>query len=321
MVDLYNKGAITEADYKALAASAFDVTGADNSVTFARGNENALTITVPSATKVGTYNPTAVITVSSVKTITVKAAVTVKSLADVAWTTVASPQKVDAGVDAAQATEIAVEVGDVSTLFPNYSDVYKKVVTDAGGTIEFAATGTGVDFSGAPKLIINEDYAAPVKVTATVKCGEKKNAVYTVTLVPDAKLSGTWTAPTKLTQKIASDKTSTVNLATGSVWKDYRGQKMWEAGTGVTGDGSNGFANSVDALDMYGLTAPAFKVVGDNADKFEVSAAGELSYSQAGKDMPSRDGLTATVEVTVKSKWGGVISSTGDVTTITVTVE
>jgi hypothetical protein len=37
--------------------------------------------------------------------------------------------------------------------------------------------------------------------------------------------------------------------------------------------------------------------------------------------MPSRDGLTATVEVTVKSKWGGVISSTGDVTTITVTVE
>ena len=134
-------------------------------------------------------------------------------------------------------------------------------------------------------------------------------------------MSGTWTAPTKLTQKIASDKTSTVNLATGSVWKDYRGQKMWEAGTGVTGDGSNGFANSVDALDMYGLTAPAFKVVGDNADKFEVSAAGELSYSQAGKDMPSRDGLTATVEVTVKSKWGGVISSTGDVTTITVTVE
>lgn len=78
-------------------------------------------------------------------------------------TTVHSPQKVDAGVDAAQATEIAVEVGDVSTLFPNYSDVYKKVVTDAGGTIEFAATGTGVDFSGAPKLIINEDYAAPVK--------------------------------------------------------------------------------------------------------------------------------------------------------------
>ena len=321
MVDLYNKGAITEADYKALAASAFDVTGADNGVTFARGNENALTITVPSATKVGTYNPTAVITVSSVKTITVKAAVTVKSLADVALTTVASPQKVDAGVDAAQATEIAVEVGDVSTLFPNYSDVYKKVVTDAGGTIEFAATGTGVDFSGAPKLIINKDYAAPVKVTATVKCGEKKDVVYTVTLVPDAKLSGAWTAPTNLTQKIASDKTSTVDLATGSVWKDYRGQKMWEAGTGVTGNNSNGFANSVDALDMYGLTAPAFKVVGDNADKFKVTDAGELSYSQAGKDMPSRDGLTATVEVTVKSKWGGVIPSTGDVTTITVTVE
>ena len=102
MVDLYNKGAITEADYKALAASAFDVTGADNNVTFARGSENALTITVPSATKVGTYNPTAVITVSSVKTITVKAAVTVKSLADVALTTVTSPQKVDAGVDAAR---------------------------------------------------------------------------------------------------------------------------------------------------------------------------------------------------------------------------
>jgi len=321
MVDLYNKGAITEADYKALAASAFDVAGADNGVTFARGSKNALTITVPSATKVGTYNPTAVITVSSVKKITVKAAVTVKSLADVALTTVASPQKVDAGVDAAQATEIAVEVGDVSTLFPNYSDVYKKVVTDAGGTIEFAATGTGVDFSGAPKLIINKDYAAPVKVTATVKCGEKKDAVYTVTLVPDAKLSGAWTAPTNLTQKIASDKTSTVDLATGSVWKDYRGQKMWEAGTGVTGNNSNGFANSVDALDMYGLTAPAFKVVGDNADKFKVTDAGELSYSQAGKDMPSRDGLTATVEVTVKSKWGGVIPSTGDVTTITVTVE
>ena len=35
---------------------------------------------------------------------------------------------------------------------------------------------------------------------------------------------------------------------------------MWEAGTGVTGDGSNGFANSVDALDMYGLTAPTFKL-------------------------------------------------------------
>ena len=320
MVDLYNKGAITEADYKALAASAFDLAGADNGVTFARGSENALTITVPSATKVGTYNPKAVITVSSVKKITVKAAVTVKSLADVALTTVASPQKVDAGVDAAQATEIAVEVGDVSTLFPNYAAVLAKV-SAAGGTIKFAATGTGTDFSGAPKLIINKDYAAPVKVTATVKCGEKKDAVYTVTLVPDAKLSGAWTAPTNLTQKIASDKTSTVDLATGSVWIDYRGQKMWEAGIGVTGDNSNGFANSVDALDMYGLTAPAFKVVGDNADKFKVTDAGELSFSQAGKDMPSRDGLTATVEVTVKSKWGGVISPTGDVTTISVTVE
>ena len=323
MVDLYNKGAITEADYRALAASAFDVTGADNNVTFVRATDgtNALTITVPSATKVGTYNPKAVITVSSVKKITVKAAITVKSLADVALTTVASPQKVDAGVDAAQATEIAVEVGDVSTLFPNYSDVYKKVVTEAGGTIEFAVTGTGADFSNNPKLTITKDYAAPVKVTATVKCGEKTDAAYTVTLVPDAKLSGTWTAPTKLTQKIASDKASTVNLATGSVWKDYRSQKMWEAGTAVTGNGTNGFANSVGALGMYGLEAPAFKVVGDNADKFEVSAAGVLSYSQVGKNMPSRDGLTATVTVTVKSKWGGAISSTGDVTTIKVTVE
>lgn len=321
MVDLYNKGAITEADYKALAASTFDVTGADNSVTFARGNDNALTITVPSATKVGTYHPKAVITVSSVKKITVKAAVTVKSLADVALATVASPQKVDAGVDAAQASKIAVEVGDVSTLFPNYSDVYKKVVTEAGGTIEFAVTGTGTDFSAAPKLTITKDYAAPVKVTATVKCGEKKDAVYAVTLVPDAKLSGTWTAPTKLTQEIASDKTSTVNLATGSVWKDYRDMTIWEAGTAVTGDGSNGFGQGTNALGMYGLTAPTFKVVGDNADKFNVTAAGVLSYSQAGQNMPSREGLTATVEVTVKSKWGGAISSTGDVTTISVTVK
>ena len=321
MVDLYNKGAITEADYKALEASTFDVTGADNSVTFARGNDNALTITVPSATKVGTYHPKAVITVSSVKKITVKAAVTVKSLADVALATVASPQKVDAGVDAAQASKIAVEVGDVSTLFPNYSDVYKKVVTEAGGTIEFAVTGTGTDFSAAPKLTITKDYAAPVKVTATVKCGEKKDAVYAVTLVPDAKLSGTWTAPTKLTQEIASDKTSTVNLATGSVWKDYRDMTIWEAGTAVTGDGSNGFGQGTNALGMYGLTAPTFKVVGDNADKFNVTAAGVLSYSQAGQNMPSREGLTATVEVTVKSKWGGAISSIGDVTTISVTVK
>lgn len=321
MVDLYNKGAITEADYKALAASTFDVTGADNSVTFARGNDNALTITVPSATKVGTYHPKAVITVSSVKKITVKAAVTVKSLADVVLATVASPQKVDAGVDAAQASKIAVEVGDVSTLFPNYSDVYKKVVTEAGGTIEFAVTGTGTDFSAAPKLTITKDYAAPVKVTATVKCGEKKDAVYAVTLVPDAKLSGTWTAPTKLTQEIASDKTSTVNLATGSVWKDYRDMTIWEAGTAVTGNNSNGFANTTSALDMYGLTAPTFKVVGDNADKFDVTTAGVLSYSQAGQNMPSREGLTATVEVTVKSKWGGAISSTGDVTIISVTVK
>lgn len=322
MVDLYNKGAITEADYKALAASAFDVTtGADNSVTFARGNDNALTITVPSATKVDTYHPEAVITVSSVKKIIVKAAVTVKSLADVALATVASPQKVDAGVDAAQASKIAVEVGDVSTLFPNYSDVYEKVVTEAGGTIEFAVTGTGTDFSAAPKLTITKDYAAPVKVTATVKCGEKKDAVYTVTLVPDAKLSGTWTAPTKLTREMASDKTSTVNLATGSVWKDYREVTIWEAGTAVTGNNSNGFANTTSALNMYGLTAPTFKVVGDNADKFDVTTAGVLSYSQAGQNMPSREGLTATVEVTVKSKWGGAISSTGDVTTISVTVK
>ena len=321
MVDLYNKGAITEADYKALAANTFDVTGADNNVAFVRGNDNALTITVPKATKVGTYHPKAVITVSSVKKITVKAAVTVKSLADVALTTVDSPQKVDAGVDAAQASKIAVEVGDVSTLFPNYSDVYKKVVTEAGGTIEFAVTGTGTDFSAAPKLTITKDYAAPVKVTATVKCGEKKDAVYAVTLVPDAKLSGTWTAPTELKREIASDKTSTVNLATGSVWKDYRDMKIWEAGTAVTGNNSNGFANMTSALDMYGLTAPTFKVVGDNADKFNVTTAGVLSYSQAGQNMPSREGLTATVEVTVKSKWGGAISSTGDVTTISVTVK
>ena len=97
--------------------------------------------------------------------------------------------------------------------------------------------------------------------------------------------------------------------------------KIWEAGTAVTGNNSNGFANMTSALDMYGLTAPTFKVVGDNADKFNVTTAGVLSYSQAGQNMPSREGLTATVEVTVKSKWGGAISSTGDVTTISVTVK
>ena len=320
MVDLYNKGDITESDYKALQVTAFDVTGADNGVVFVCGANNVLTIKVPSATKVGTYNPVAVITVSSVKTITVKAAVKVKSLTDVTLTTVASPQKVDAGVDAEQATAIAVEVGDVSTLFPNYTEVNTKVVA-AGGSITFAATGTGIDFSKNPKLIITKGYKAPVKVKATVKCGEQRNVAYTVTLTPDAKLSGTWTAPTKLIQKIASDKTSTVDLATGAVWKDYRDMTMWEAGTTTTGDGSNGFGIATDALAMYGLEAPAFKVVGDNADKFEVTAGGKLSYSQMGQNMPSREGLTATVEVTVKSKWGGAISSTGDVTTISVTVE
>lgn len=321
MVDLYNKGAITEADYKALQTAAFDVTsGADNGVTFARGNDNALTITVPSATKVGTYSPKAVIKVSSVKTITVKATVAVKSLADVALTTVASPQKVDAGVDAAQAGAIAVEVGDVSTLFPNYATVNAKVRA-AGGTITFAKTGTGVNLVG-NKLTITKDYKAPVKVTATVKCGEKKDAVYTVILTSDPKLSGTWTAPTELARTIASDKASTIDdLAKGSVWKDYRGEDMWKEGSVVTGDGTNGFANTVNALSVYGLDAPTFELTGDNADKFVVTAAGKLSYSDLGKNMPSRAGLTATVKVTVKSKWGGAISSTGDVTTITVTVK
>lgn len=320
MVDLYNKGAITEADYKALQTAAFDLSGADNGVTFALGSENALTITVPSATKVGTYSPKAVIKVSSVKTITVKATVAVKSLADVALTTVASPQKVDAGVDAAQAGAIAVEVGDVSTLFPNYATVNAKVRA-AGGTITFAKTGTGVNLVG-NKLTITKDYKAPVKVTATVKCGEKKDAVYTVILTPDPKLSGTWTAPTELARTIASDKASTIDdLAKGSVWKDYRGEDMWKEGSVVTGNGTNGFASTVNALSVYGLDAPTFELTGDNADKFVVTAAGVLSYSDLGKNMPSRDGLTATVKVTVKSKWGGAISSTGDVTTITVTVK
>lgn len=320
MVNLYNQGAITEADYKALQAAAFDVTsGADNGVTFVRGNNNALTITVPAATKVGTYNPKAVITVSSVKTITVKATVTVKSLTDVALTTVASPQKVDAGVNAVQASAIAVEVGDVSTLFPNYAAVAKKV-TAAGGTITFAKTGTAT--LNGNKLTIGADYKAPVKVTATVKCGEKKDAVYTVILTPDPKLSGTWTAPTELSRTIASDKTSTIDdLAKGSVWKDYRGEDMWKAGSVVTGNGTNGFASTINALSVYGLDAPTFELTGDNANKFEVTAAGVLSYSDLGKNMPSRDGLTVTVKVTVKSKWGGAISSTGDVTTINVTVK
>lgn len=321
MVDLYNQGAITEADYKALQAAAFDVTsGADNGVTFARGNDNALTITVPSATKVGTYSPKAVIKVSSVKTITVKATVTVKSLADVALTTVVSPQKVDAGVNADQASALDVVVGDVSTLFPNYA-VVNEVVEKAGGIIEFAATGEGATLNG-KKLTITKGYKAPLKVTATVKCGEKKDAVYTVILTPDPKLSGTWTAPTELSRTIASDKTSTIDdLAEGSVWKDYRGEDMWKAGSVVTGNGTNGFASTVNALSVYGLDAPTFELTGDNANKFEVTAAGVLSYSDLGKNMPSRAGLTVTVKVTVKSKWGGAISSTGDVTTITVTVK
>lgn len=321
MVDLYNKGAITEADYKALQTAAFDLSGADKGVTFARGNDNALTITVPSATKVGTYSPKAVIKVSSVKTITVKATVAVKSLADVALTTVVSPQKVDAGVDNKEnAAKLDVVVGDVSTLFPNYA-VVNEVVEKAGGIIEFAATGEGATLKD-KKLTITKDYKAPLKVTATVKCGEKKDAVYTVILTPAEELSGTWTAPTELARTIASDKASTIDdLAKGSVWKDFRKKDMWKAGSVVTGDGTNGFANTVNALSVYGLDAPTFELTGDNADKFVVTAAGKLSYSDLGKNMPSRAGLTVTVKVTVKSKWGGAISSTGDVTTITVKVE
>lgn len=323
MVDLYNKGAITEAAYKALATSVFAKT-ADQGVDFTVGADNVLTVTVPQGKVAGTYKPKVVITVSDVKTITVTATVTIKALTDVALTEPAANVKVDAGVTGGNAaTAIAVEVGDVSTLFSNYTEINDKV-TAVGGSISFSVEGDGASLVG-QKLTITKDCTGLVKVIATVKCGEAKDAKYTATVYADSKLSGKWTVPAaaSLAKTISPEKTAKIeNILTGFIWKDYRDKVMWKDGAVITGDNSNGFASSVEALDIYGLEAPTVELTGANADKFKLSADyKELSYSDKGQNLASREGLSVTIKVTVNSPWGGVIPAEGITTTMTVTVK
>lgn len=319
---------IPVADYQALAVKECPTTG----VYFTVGTGNELTVNVPAGIAAGDYTAKVVFeSVSDGYTVTVTAPVKVaypalKTLTfdNVLWSSSTGVNlELTPTPDSNKPSGITVAY-DLKSVFSNYDDVEASL--PAGGSIEITIPNKdkfeGLIFTGTI-LSFNKDLfkkkdgvTENVKMKAVVKLGT--SAVQTLeSEITIAKISGTWKAGK--TAVTLTDRTATINLADGFVWSDYRGKAMWEKGAAIIG-GDN-FATGVNALSVYGLSAPTFSIVGSTSDKYlTVTPEGKISFTPIGKGYSFVNDYTIKVKVTAISQWGTITGYNDANSIITVTV-
>lgn len=222
---------------------------------------------------------------------------------------------------------------DLATLYKNYATVLQQV-KEASGELTLKMKYEGNDdqavsisstAANQSSYVVTIDAAkydgSPIEISSEVKFGaDVLTDVTTKATIEVSNISGTWKAGK--TAVSLTDKTATVNVMSGFSWVDSRDKAMWANGAGITGDNKNGFATNTNALTMYGLTAPTYKIV----DKGTKTTSTILSITTDGKVSfinPSYEFVKdyeATVIVTVSSPWGAVAGVSAATTEIAITV-
>ena len=314
---------VSATEYAAIPAANFTFV-ADKGVTFKFKDEtttNELILFVPKGTNYATYSPKVTVKVSETQSFKLNASVKVVNTADLntyklnysatgAATMTLLPQFAPSK-DKPSSVGFSYDI--VGLLFDNY-EVVKTAAAEVGASIKFSLETEidGVSLDENNKLTVSNGYdnadGADIKVIAqvvvdnnnTVELATPVNTIFKLT-----DLSGTWTAPTTTTVKIGSDKLDeTFSLATGALWKDYRGKEMWKAGAEVEQGTTDWGAKP---LSVYGFTAPTFTVDASNAAYVTVDAEGKLKVTETGKYL--RSGVSITVTITPKSQWGTLTPS------------
>lgn len=312
-------------EYEALTV-AKGFTPVTEGVRFECGEKNQLTLIVPVGTPAGEYtaifkleNEAAGYTLTVTKPVTIKA-IALEKLAKVPsmWNDEQTITGFTPVTDAEQATNMTANF-NLTTSFNNLEKV-KDAVLAKGGKFEVTTStvkGVTYDKDTYTFNFNKEEYeAVNGQVSFTIKVrynGRDEEIVNGIVEVID--ISGTWVAPEKRNFEL-KDKTKTYDqISKGFAWKDMRDKTMWSEGASVKGDGSNGFASSVDALDIYGLTAPTFAWSADSKENPNGSAetyltldaaTGKISFTEEGKTHKFYSAVTYTIEVNAESRWGKI---------------
>lgn len=324
----YSNLNVSATEYAAIPAANFTFV-ADKGVTFKFKDEttkNELIIFVPKGTAYSAYSPKVTVKVSETQSFKLNANVKIVNTADLntyklnysatgAATMTLLPQFAP---NKDKPSSVGFSYDIVGLLFGNYEEV-KTAAAEVGASIKFSLETpiTGVSLDENNKLTVSSGYnnvdGAAIKVIAKVVV-DNNNAIELATPVNTTftltDLSGTWTAPTAAAAgvKIGSDNLDgTFNLATGAIWKDYRGKEMWKDGIETEVKPSNTDWGT-KPLSVYGFSAPTFTVDASNAAFVKVDDNGKLTVTESGKYLQTAK--TITVTVTPKSQWGTLTPST-----------
>ncbi|WP_291590824.1 MepB protein [Bacteroides sp.] len=348
---------IPVADYEALTVAS-DFTPEVTGVRIERTNEsnNELTLIVPVGSAAKDYTATFVLeSVSAGYTLTVTVPVTIKAIAidklakvDAMWSADKTTTGFTPVTDAAIANSMTANFA-LTTSFSNLEDV-KDAVEAKGGT--FTITTNAADIPGVTYdqdsytfTFDKDDYTGKMTVGGVLKDAQVQftikvnyNGRDEETVVGNVEvnnISGTWVAPANRAFELADKMKDYDQISKGFTWKDLRGKTMWAEGTSVTGNynNENAFAANVKALEIYGLTAPAFVWSADSKTNPNGSAetyltldaaTGKITFTDEGKTHKFYSAVTYTIEVKATSKWGKIANygnSNNNKITITIPAE
>lgn len=335
---IYDEANITSAAFAKLTPKEVDKT---SGVYFVATTSNAaLNVHIDAETKAGSY-PIEIVFEGDSRTITVKATIVINYTSislitnefywkgDAKNGTVYFTPELD---NKTNASSISLRM-DLATLYKNYATVLQQVKEASGeltlkmkyeGSNKQAVSISSTD-ANQSSYVVRIDAAkydgSPIEISSEVKFGaDVLTDVTTKATIEVSNISGTWKAGK--TAVSLTDKTATVNVMNGFSWVDSRDKAMWANGAAITGDDKNGFAKNTNALTMYGLTAPTYKIV----DKGTKTMSTILSITTDGKVSfinPSYEFVKdyeATVVVTVSSPWGAVAGVSAATTEIAITV-
>ena len=335
---IYDEANITSAAFAKLTPKEVDKT---SGVYFVATTSNAaLNVHIDAETKAGSY-PIEIVFEGDSRTITVKATIVINYTSislitnefywkgDAKNGTVYFTPELD---NKTNASSISLRM-DLATLYKNYATVLQQVKEASGeltlkmkyeGSNKQAVSISSTD-ANQSSYVVTIDAAkydgSPIEISSEVKFGaDVLTDVTTKATIEVSNISGTWKAGK--TAVSLTDKTATVNVMNGFSWVDSRDKAMWANGAAITGDDKNGFAKNTNALTMYGLTAPTYKIV----DKGTKTMSTILSITTDGKVSfinPSYEFVKdyeATVVVTVSSPWGAVAGVSAATTEIAITV-
>ena len=328
MNKLYDETGITARE---LAAASFvEDNNNEGTLTFAAGTPNTLKLTVKGKNNAGEYIASGKFTVGTT-TINVNVKFTISDdniqlvTNEYFWSADNKVVLTPTYDNPDNASSINLNM-DLKELFTNYDDVNSILGNNTNNqvVIEVAAEDgdmSGINYSGTTLTIDPENYAGQaITITAYAKAKNQKieSTVKTAQIIIPA-IAGKWIAGTKSYQ--LTDKNGAYEVLKGFEWVDSRNVALWQDGYSVKGDGTNGFANNIWGLHVYGLTSPTISLPANEkyVELVEESGKKVIKFTTEGKSAQFVKDYTVTLTIDAPCKWGAIENYEGN-NTITLTI-